>query len=82
MVLVAGIAVHVMPCHDCGIYSKHLCIVYHDACETILFVCMFYNFLLFVPICACFTMLYLNFGIFVPIWSAQDATKFNSAELL
>ena len=25
MVLVAGIAVHVMPCHDCGIYSKHLC---------------------------------------------------------
>ena len=36
MVLVAGIAVHVMPCHDCGIYSKHVCIVYHDACETIL----------------------------------------------
>ena len=46
MVLVAGIAVHVMPCHDCGIYSKHLCIVYHDACETIFFF-------------ACFTMLYL-----------------------
>ena len=45
MVLVAGIAVHVIPCHDCGIYSKHLCIVYHDACETIFF--------------ACFTMLYL-----------------------
>ena len=32
MDLVAGIAVglHVTPCHDCGIYSKHLCIVYHD----------------------------------------------------
>ena len=30
-----------MPCHDCGIYSKHLCIVYHDAFETIL--CMLYN---------------------------------------
>ena len=45
MVLVAGIAVHVMPCHDCGIYSKHVCIVYHDACETNIF--------------ACFTMLYL-----------------------
>ena len=42
MVLVAGIAVHVMPCHDCGIYSKRLCIVYHDACETIFF-CMLYN---------------------------------------
>ena len=41
MDLVAGIAVHVMSCHDCGIYSKHLCIVYHDACE-ILF-CMLYN---------------------------------------
>ena len=35
MDLVAGIAVHVMPCHYCVIYSKHLCIVYHDACETI-----------------------------------------------
>ena len=43
MDLVAGIAVqcHVMPCHDCGICSKHLCIVYHDACETIF--CMLYN---------------------------------------
>ena len=41
MVRVAGIAVHVMPCHDCGIYSQHLCIVYHDACETIF--CMLYN---------------------------------------
>ena len=30
---VAGIAVHVMPCHDCGI--KHLWTLYHDACETI-----------------------------------------------
>ena len=35
MDLVAGIAVHVMPCHDCGIYSKHLWTLYHDACETI-----------------------------------------------
>ena len=24
-----------MPCHDCGIYSKHLWTLYHDACETI-----------------------------------------------
>ena len=32
-----GIAVYkyVMPCHDCGIYSKHLWTLYHDACETI-----------------------------------------------
>ena len=54
MVLVAGIAVHVMPCHDFGIYSKHLCIVYHDACETIFF-CMLYNAVFvyyFVPIWA------------------------------
>ena len=37
MDLVAGIAVYkyVMPCHDCGIYSKHLWTLYHDACETI-----------------------------------------------
>ena len=36
MDLVAGIAVRVMPCHDCGInlYSKHLWTLYHDACET------------------------------------------------
>ena len=60
MVLVAGIAVHVMPCHDCGIYSKHLCIVYHDACETILFVCMFYN--------AVFVYLYL-YGLWPEIKS-------------
>ena len=37
MDLVAGIAVHVMPCHDCGIYSKHMCTLYHDACESIFF---------------------------------------------
>ena len=60
MVLVAGIAVHVMPCHDCGIYSKHLCIVYHDACETILCVCMFYN--------AVFVYLYL-YGLWPEIKS-------------
>ena len=54
MVLVAGIAVHVMPCHDCGIYSKHLCIVYHDACETI-FLCVHV-----LQCCIC---------IFVPIWA-------------
>ena len=41
MDLLAGIAVHVMPCHDCRTYSKHLCIVYHDACETIF--CILYN---------------------------------------
>ena len=35
MDLVAGIAVHVMPFHDCGIYSKHLWTLYHDACEII-----------------------------------------------
>ena len=35
MDLVAGIAVYVMPCHDCGIYSKHLWTLYHDVCETI-----------------------------------------------
>ena len=35
MDLVAGIAVYVMPCHECGIYSKHLWTLYHDACETI-----------------------------------------------
>ena len=35
MDVVAGIAVYVMPCHDCGIYSKHLWTLYHDACETI-----------------------------------------------
>ena len=59
MVLVAGIAVHVMPCHDCGIYSKHLCIVYHDACETIFF-CMLYN--------AVFVYLYL-YGLWPEIQS-------------
>ena len=59
MVLVAGIAVHVMPCHDCGIYSKHLCIVYHDACETIFF-CMLYN--------AVFVYLYL-YGLWPEIKS-------------
>ena len=42
MDLVAGIAVHVMPCHDCGIYSKHLCTLYHDACESI-FLAFFSN---------------------------------------
>ena len=37
MDLVAGIALYkyVMPCHDCGIYPKHLWTLYHDACETI-----------------------------------------------
>ena len=55
MVLVAGIDVHVMPCHDCGIYSKHLCIVYHDALSRCFitmhvkqfFACMFYNAVFF-----------------------------------
>ena len=59
MVLVAGIAVHVMPCHDCGIYSKHLCIVYHDACEKKIF-CMLYN--------AVFVYLYL-YGLWPEIKS-------------
>ena len=49
-----------MPCHDCGIYSKHLCIVYHDACETIFCVCMLYN--------AVFVYLYL-YGLWPEIKS-------------
>ena len=52
MVLVAGIAVHVMPCHDCGIYSKHLCIVYHDACEFFFLHALQCCICIFVPIWA------------------------------
>ena len=52
MDLVAGIAVYkyVMPCHDCGIYSKHLWTLYHDACETIClhFIVMLYLYIMYL----------------------------------
>ena len=53
MDLVAGIAVHVMPCHDCGIYSKHLWTLYHDACETIFFhyLVMLYLYIIIIIKC-------------------------------
>ena len=57
MVLVAGIAVHVMPCHDCGIieklvYSLSRCFITMHVKQF--FACMFYNavfFFFFFYIC-------------------------------
>ena len=51
MVLVAGIAVHVMPCHDCGIietlvYSLSRCFITMHVKQF--FACMFYNAVFFL----------------------------------
>ena len=68
MDLVAGIAVHLMPCNDCGIYSKHLWTLYHDACETIclhslvmLYLYIMYLYGLWPEIKSCYYIILLLF---------------------